>query len=64
MMEHVTDPENPDDIIFECSLKVIDPFFEDKINFSQINFFLAILKELLKHDDTIPSLLLEWLTIP
>ena len=64
VMEMVSSSPNREDVVLECSTKLLDPLFTDQISFKKINFFLAILRELRSLNESLPSFLLQWILLP
>ena len=63
-MEIIHHHGNYEEVPIECSIKLLEPFFNDQINFKKINFFLAVLKELRQMNEHLPSDILQWIMVP
>ena len=63
-MELISSSPNRDEIVLECTIKLLDPLFNDLISFKKINFLFAVLKELRALNDNVPSFLLQWILLP
>lgn len=64
IMEMIQHHGNYDEVPFECSIKLLEPLFNDQIRVNKINFFLAVLRELRQMNEALPSELLQWILVP
>ena len=60
-MDLVIQQGHTDEVIFQCTVKVLDPLFNQQISFKKINFFLAVLGELKRLNDGITTDILDWI---
>ncbi len=63
-MEPISKSQERDEIVLECSIKLLDPLFNEVINFKKINLLLAVLKELRTLNPNLPTFLLQWILLP
>jgi len=61
VMDLVIQQGHTDEVIFQCTVKVLDPLFNQQISFKKINFFLAVLGELKRLNDGITTDILDWI---
>lgn len=63
-MELIRTSPNSDNLAIECSIKILDPLFNDLISIKKINFFLLLLKELRSINVNLTSFILQWILLP
>jgi len=64
VMELINISPNRDELVLECTIKLLDPLFNDLISINKINFLFAVLKELRILNENVPSFLLKWILLP